>query len=162
MQLPLELWYLVADNLNVLQIIPFLGISKIHRSIAHKLLFSDIELFFGPPELEEVEMSNKASNQLNDNTMNRTWEILNAIRRNPSFAQVVVKLSIHTFMAEEDFGVFYWMPICEALQALPHLLSFTWDGASHALPAQVLECILTYCPNLRTLSFPSVFTFSCS
>jgi hypothetical protein len=157
--LPLELWYLVAENTPQNQLKSFLGISRLHRSIALKLLFSSVKVFFGAPEIREIEMTSEDAEELYECSMRTTWEILNAISRDPSFAQAVKKLTIYAFMEAESFGAFHIGPISEALKALPHLVSFTWFGRSPSLPVQVLDSIITHCENLREISVPSVLWF---
>lgn len=153
--LPLELWYLIAEDLRPAQLKAFLGISRMHRSIALKNLFSHIKVFFGAPELEDYpEMSEEAAEQVYETTMSRTWDQLNAIRTDPSFARVVKKLTIHAFLEGEAFGAFYRGAVCDALRSLPHLVAFAWIGFSPTIPTQVFDSVITHCRDLQEISIP--------
>lgn len=158
-QLPLELWYLVADDLAPAQMRAFLAISQLHRSIALKVLFSHVHVFFGAPEpCEYPEMSEEAVEQAYESTMSRTWDLLNAIRSNPSFARVVKKLTIYAFLEGEAFGAFYRGAVCDALRSLSHLVAFSWVGKSPTIPAQVLDSVITHCRDLQKMNIPCVLS----
>ena len=160
-QLPLEIWYLVADETSQTQLKSFLGISRLHRSIALKSFFSSIKIFLGLPEAYELDLSKEAADELYERTMTVSWEMLNAISCDTSFARVVKKLTIYGFMDGEHFGAFHVGPICEALKALPHLVSFTWIGVAPLVPVQVMDSIVSNCQNLREISIPSALSRLC-
>lgn len=99
MELPTETWTHIIQYLRYSHQIPFLHVSRAFHAITIRFVFSAIRIYFvgkesaeffatshGPPGLPAAEIL--------EQSMQRSWEILQHIKDNPEFASVVRTVSV--------------------------------------------------------------------
>jgi len=147
---PLEVWYLITDNFRQVELPPLLLVSRLHRLVALKHLFSHLKICFAyPPPGNTPQALLEATR---DETMSLSWEVLSRIRHDKTFASVVQRITIY-YSTEESQNVDYFHNgiIVEALNALKNLHSFTWVG--NGLPLMdLMEKLPFCCPKLQEIN----------
>src|SRR5690349_16624349 len=91
--IPLEVWYLVADNLHQVELPPLLLVSRLHRLVALKRLFSHLKICFAYPHQENTPYTLLEVTE--DETMRLAWDILSRVRSDKTFASVVQRVTIY-------------------------------------------------------------------
>jgi len=148
--MPLEVWYLIADHLHQIELPPLLLVSRLHRLVALKHLFSHLKICFAYPETDSVP---KALLEVTRNeTMSLSWEMLNRVKCDRVFASVVQRITIYYSTEElQEVDYFHNGVIVEALKALINLRSFAWVG--NGLPLMdIVKNLPTCCPKLQGIS----------
>ena len=151
---PLEVWYLVADHLRQVELPPLLLVSRLHRLIALKRLFNHLKICFAYPCTGDIPYALLEVTRAE--TKSLAWEMLSRVRCDKSFASAVQRITIH-YSTEELQGLdfFHNGVIMEALRALTNLRSFTWVG--NGLPLMdIVEKLPACCPKLQEISMRSV------
>lgn len=153
-QVPLEVWYLIADHLHQVELPPLLLVSHLHRLVALKRLFSHLKISFGYPDPGNTPYS--LLEYTRDGTMSLSWDILSRVRCDKSFASVVHRITIYYSMgALQNVDRFHNGVITEALKALTNLRSFVWVG--HGLPLMdILGKLPICCPKLQEIGMTYV------
>ncbi|KAF9783358.1 hypothetical protein BJ322DRAFT_1070459 [Thelephora terrestris] len=147
---PLEVWYLIADNLRQVELPPLLLVSRLHRLVALKRLFSHLKISFAYPQSGNTPYS--LLEVTRDETRSLSWDMLSRVRCDKSFASAVQRITIY-YSTEELRKVdrFHNGVVVEALKALTNLRSFAWVG--NGLPLMdILENLPVCCPKLQEVS----------
>lgn len=155
---PLEVWYLIADNLHQIELPPLLLVSRLHRLVALKRLFNHLRICFAYPHTGNT--PHTLLEVTRDETKLLSWEILSKVRCDKTFASVVQRITIY-YSTEELRGMDYFHNgvIVEALKALTNLHSFAWVGNGFPL-MDIVEKLPTCCPKLQEVSITYVrFSF---
>ena len=151
---PLEVWFLIADNLRQAELPPLLLVSRLHRLVALKRLFSHLKICFAYPYSGNTPYS--LLEVTRDETMSLSWDMLSRVRCDKAFASVVQRITIY-YSTEELRKVdrFHNGAVVEALKALTNLRSFAWVG--NGLPLMdVLKELPACCPKLQEISMAYV------
>jgi hypothetical protein len=153
-RVPLEVWYLVTDNLRHVELPPLLLVSHLHRLVALKRLFSHLRICFAYPHSETTPYTLLEGTR--DETMSLAWDVLSRVRCDKTFASAVQRLTIY-YSTEELRNVdrFHNGVIIEALKALTNLRSFSWIGNGSPL-MDILEKLPTCCTKLQEISITYV------
>lgn len=153
-RVPLEVWYLIADNLRQVELPPFLLVSRLHRLVALKCLFSHLRICFAYPHSDNTPHS--LLEVTRDETVSLAWDMLSRIRYDKTFASVVQRITIY-YSTEELRNVdrFHNGVIVEALKALTNLRSFSWVGNGSPL-MDILEKLPACCPKLQEINITYV------
>lgn len=152
---PLEVWYLIADYLHQIELPPLLLVSRLHRLVALKRLFSHLKICFAYPHSGNTPYT--LLEVARDETKSLSWEMLGRVRHNKTFASVVQRITIY-YSTEELRNVdsFHNGVIIEALKALTNLHSFAWVG--NGLPLMdIVEQLPSSCPKLQEISMTYVW-----
>lgn len=149
-RVPLEVWYLIADHLHQVELPPLLLVSRLHRLVALKRLFSHLKICFAYPSTSNTPYA--LLELTRGTTMSLSWEKLKRVRSDKIFASVVQRITIYYSVGElESVDYFHNGVIMEALEALTNLNSFTWVG--HGPPSMdIVESLPVYCPKLQDIS----------
>ena len=147
---PLEVWYLIADHLHQIELPPLLLVSRLHRLVALKRLFSHLKICFAYPHTDNTPYA--LLEVTRNETMSLSWEMLNRVKCDKTFASVVHRITIY-YPTEELQRVDYFHNgvIMEALRALTNLRSFAWVG--NGLPLMdIVKSLPACCPKLQEIS----------
>lgn len=153
-RVPLEVWYLVADNLRQVELPPLLLVSHIHRLVALKRLFSHLRICFAYPRSETIPYA--LLEVTRDETVALAWDMLSRVRCDKTFASVVQRITIYYSTDElRNVDHFHNGIIIEALRALTNLSYFSWVGNGSPL-MDILEKLPACCPKLKDISMKCV------
>lgn len=149
-RIPLEVWYLIADHLHQVELPPLLLVSRLHRLVVLKRLFSHLKICFAYPPSDNTPSA--LLEVTPEETKSLSWEVLSRVRCDKTFASAVQRITIY-YSTEELQSVDYFHNgvIMEALKALTNLHSFAWVGNWHPL-MDILEKLPACCPKLREIS----------
>ncbi|KIO23504.1 hypothetical protein M407DRAFT_27030 [Tulasnella calospora MUT 4182] len=141
--LPFEILSMIAGNLSSQTLIAWLSVSRLHRAVAHGLLFASVSLYFRSSEsgvsLEAMTASGKQFQHAND--------MLERIASDEIFAESVRSLAIHGYGQRAGHEG-------TLLQAMKNLTSLKSLRISQSdLEPSVVQGILEGHPYLQTLSF---------
>lgn len=153
--IPFEVWYLIAGHLHQVEISPLLLVSHLHRLIALKRLFIHLKICFAYPSSGNT--PHTLLEVTRDETKSLSWEMLSRVRYDKAFASVVQRITIY-YSTEDlrDVDCFHNGVIVEALKALTNLRSFTWVG--NGLPLMnIMERLPSCCPKLQEISMTYVW-----
>ncbi|KAI0323838.1 hypothetical protein GY45DRAFT_1365372 [Cubamyces sp. BRFM 1775] len=143
---PPEIWYIIVQLLSREDQRRMLFVSKPLHDCALSLLFSRVTIRFGlwvpdcnrpGPLYDNMDEEGELERQ-----HNVSWEVLRRISRDPSFAQLVKVVSVRAFMGEGD-TVFQLRALTDALESLPHLRAFYWDGMGPCINTHVVQVLAT-------------------
>lgn len=153
-QVPLEVWYLIADHLRQVELPPLLLVSRLHRLVALRRLFNHLKICFAYPDTGNTPY--ELLEVTRDETKFLSWEMLSRVRCDKTFASVVQRITIY-YSTEELQGVDYFHNgvILEALKALTNLRSFAWVGNGRPL-MDIVEKLPISCPKLQEISMTYV------
>jgi len=156
--IPLEVWYLIADHLHQIELPPLLLVSRLHRLVALKRLFSHLKICFAYQRSDNVPYA--LLEDTRDETKSLSWEMLSRIRCDKIFASVVQRITIY-YSTEElrNVDCFHNGIIMEALKALTNLRSFTWVGNGHPL-MDIVEKLPSCCQKLQEIRMTYVWSHS--
>ena len=152
--LPLEVWHLIFDHLHQVALPSLLLVSRLHRLVALKRLFSHLKICFAYPDSGNTPY--KLLEATRDETKSLSWDMLSRVRHDKTFASVVQRITIY-YSTEELRNVddFHNGVIVEALTALANLRSFAWVG--NGLPLMdILEKVPVCCPKLQEINITYV------
>ncbi|KAI0351126.1 hypothetical protein OH77DRAFT_1439433 [Trametes cingulata] len=132
--LPLELWHLIIQLLPNTDQRTCLFVSKTFRDIARSFLFSSVTIYFGvwKPNGEHIQQDD-ALELVRHETW--SWDMLRYMTRDAAFAKVVKRLFVRSYST--GMGVFE----INAIESLPNLLSFRWDGDMPRLNPHVMHAL---------------------
>ena len=147
---PLEVWYLIADHLHQIELPPLLLVSRLHRLVALKRLFSHLKICFAYPHADNTPYA--LLEVTREETMSLSWEVLNRVKCDKTFASVVHRITIYYSTEElQHMDYFHNGVIMEALKALVNLRSFAWVG--NGLPLMgIVKNLPTCCQKLQEIS----------
>ncbi|EJF63679.1 hypothetical protein DICSQDRAFT_160243 [Dichomitus squalens LYAD-421 SS1] len=157
MQLPVELFQLVAELSSRPTQKTLLLVSKMFHDLVLPLLFSRITLIFGIKRKPERHWNHEVPWSEEENTQLRKYNgmatsILQHMAGNSEFAKGVKQLSIRWYESPLSLSSAGGLEaVTAALNALPSLESFEWRGNLLGLiPRHAVEA-LRRCPHLRSL-----------
>lgn len=152
--IPLEVWYLIADYLHQVEVPPLLLVSRLHRLVALKRLFSHLKICFAYPESANTPYT--LLEVTRDETKSLSWEMLSRVRCDKTFASVIQRITIYYSTEElQNVDYFHNGVIVEALKALTNLNSFAWVG--NGLPLMdIVEKLPSFCPKLQEIKMTYV------
>jgi hypothetical protein len=148
--LPPDVWYLIASHLHQVELPPLLRVSRLHRIVALKGLFSHLKICFAYPFTDNTPY--KLLEISPDKTKSLSWEMLSRVRCDKTFASVVQRITIYySIEGLQSVEYFHNGVIMEALKALTNLRSFAWVG--NGLPlTDIVEKLPACCPKLQEIS----------
>jgi hypothetical protein len=107
--LPLELWHEIFQYLQHSQHQAVLAVSRMFHDVAIRFLFSAVKIYFTAWKADDGRSRSPSlfvrDQHQSELLLNISWEILDHIVENPSFAQVVRKVIVYA-SAEEGQAVF--------------------------------------------------------
>ncbi|KAH9939212.1 hypothetical protein B0H21DRAFT_757015 [Amylocystis lapponica] len=124
-----------------------LSTSKLLYVIAVKIVFYYIDIHFG-----SWRGDTGVDEGLEERELSRSWEILQHIARNPSFAANIKKLVVCPF--SEGTAIFEQRCLIMALRELSNLRSFTWYNTTPELSSDVVTALVEFCPRLDAIHVP--------
>jgi len=146
---PAEIWSNILHSVPRVEQTKLLGVCRAFHDIALELVFQAIKIYFvGGSAAGKMLNSDSEEfvNEITQKLMIRSWELLRRITRDPSFARVVKSMTVidasdsqsvfeHCmFLANGTLCVLTDLVgldcLMDALDALPHLRTFRWFGAS--------------------------------
>ncbi|KAH7910044.1 hypothetical protein BJ138DRAFT_1127212 [Hygrophoropsis aurantiaca] len=153
-RLPHEMWLQVLQDTHRNDLRICLGVCRLWRTFAIRLLFRTVRLYFG----EWASVYTRSGCDCDDCCLSepdylneRSLEILEHIISNPVFASVVKGIVVHSlyfsYRNEISLG-----RLTDALKVLPHLESFDWHAECQE---DIMLAISESCPNLRHLGLPA-------
>lgn len=159
-RIPPEVWYLIAGHLHQVELPPLLLVSRFHRLVALKRLFSHLKICFAYPDSGNT--PHTLLEVTRDETKSLSWEMLSRVRCDKTFASVIQRITIYYSTEElQDVDYFHNGVIVEALRALTNLSSFAWVGNGSPL-MDIMQKIPSCCPKLQEISVTYVwFHFHC-
>lgn len=155
---PLEVWFLIADHLRQVELPSLLLVSRIHRIVALKRLFNHLQVCFTYPRAANT--SHSLLEGTHDGTISEAWDKLSRVRFDKTFASVIQRVTFY-YSTEKLRSVdcFHNGVIVEALKALKDLRSFAWVGNGAPL-MDILEKLPVCCPKLQEVSMTYVLFLS--
>lgn len=149
--IPVELWLMVMKLLPKKSVRSCLHVCRIWHDIALTLLFSTVKLHFMGPDLA---FYGDFSRQKQINAMpltDRTWEILDHIPSNSTFARTIKYIIVYA----SDYNLcFEKLSLIKALRCMPYLVGFEWIANSSSHIQDIQETLLVSCPRLQRLRYP--------
>ncbi|EPS93183.1 hypothetical protein FOMPIDRAFT_1056208 [Fomitopsis schrenkii] len=158
--LPPEVWVVVIEHCTRASQRACLSLSRAFHRRALPLLFREIVVSFGAWEswVAEEQLDTTADirhlQQLDEARSSRAYDILRRITLDPSFAGAIRSLEIEAYMRDGSRGVTEKCCLNEAIQHLPNLESFFWNGCTPSPSLEMLDALAESCPRLQDLALP--------
>ncbi|KAI6046351.1 hypothetical protein EDC04DRAFT_2630174 [Pisolithus marmoratus] len=149
--IPIELWLMIMKLLPRKSVRSCLQVCRTWHDIALTLLFSTVKLHLLGSGLA---FYHDCARQKQINAMllsDRTWEILDHIASNSTFARAIKFIIVY---ASAGSLTFEKLCLIKALRCMPHLMGFEWISASPSIIHHIQETLLVSCPHLRRLRYP--------
>ncbi|KAI6095086.1 hypothetical protein F5141DRAFT_1162878, partial [Pisolithus sp. B1] len=116
------------------------------------VLFSTVKLHFFGPGLSFYDDYVRQQQVLElPGLSDRSWEILDYITTNSTFAQAIKFIIVY---ASADSLTFEKLCLIKALRCMPYLMGFEWIANSPSIIQHIQETLLVSCPNLQHLRYP--------
>ncbi|KAF9529719.1 hypothetical protein CPB83DRAFT_852050 [Crepidotus variabilis] len=142
--LPPEVWSHVLRESPKSSLVSLLSVCSIFHDIAVRYLFSSIKIYFVGVRRGEVMLNTNHRHWVEEvarKLMIKSWELLNHISEEPSFARVVKSLTVISFA--DGFSIFERMTLANTLLSIPNLETFRWIGNHPDFGSTVAEYLPT-------------------
>ncbi|KAI6120356.1 hypothetical protein EV401DRAFT_1955980 [Pisolithus croceorrhizus] len=150
--MPMELWLMVMKLLPKKSVRSCLQVCRSWHDMALTVLFSTVKLHFFGPGLSFYDDYVRQQQVLElPGLSDRSWEILDYITTNSTFAQAIKFIIVY---ASADSLTFEKLCLIKALRCMPYLMGFEWIANSPSIIQHIQETLLVSCPNLRHLRYP--------
>ncbi|KAF8952514.1 hypothetical protein BDZ97DRAFT_1878187 [Flammula alnicola] len=141
-KLPPEVWTQIIGDVPHPQLSNLLNVCSQFHDIVIRTLFSSIKVYFIGGEQGKSMLNTFHMDWVEETArklMGKSWEILNHIRQEPSFARVVKSITVVAF--SDGLSIFERLTVANALLFVPNLQTFRWIGNGPAFDDIVAECL---------------------
>ncbi|KAI0665521.1 hypothetical protein C8Q78DRAFT_1064264 [Trametes maxima] len=143
-RIPLELWYLILQSIPRDDQRSCLQVSRTLHSVAQGILFARVTITFGLWRAQGPAMGAEEDDPDDANELERqetmSWQILRHITADAEFAGVIKKIYVRSYAA--GYTVFHRLSLEDALEHLPNLSSFIWDGDFPQFNSNILAALV--------------------